>query len=48
MGATGIYPLPSNGKIAEVIYVNAAHDAAARAQVLAYAARRYNLTVTGL
>ena len=48
MGAVSVYPLPSNGKIAEVIYVNAAHDAATRAQVLSYASKRYNLSVTGL
>ena len=48
MGAASVYPLPSNGKIAEIVYVSAAHDATARALVLSYLARRYNLSVTGL
>jgi hypothetical protein len=45
---TGIYPLASGGKIAELVFVSAAHDATQRAQLFSYFSRRYAIAVTGL
>lgn len=44
----GVYPMPSDGKLAEVIYTSVADSAAQRAQMFGFLSRRYGIAVTGL
>lgn len=44
----GSYPLPTDGKLAEILIYSGAHGATTRATILRYLSTRYALTVTGL